>query len=100
MALEESGLPPSLEVATGENMTREIKLTAAGLPGEALPPLPDAVPDGLRSYPEEPERQTETTPAGLTSSLTQSVALVPVEPGQMTLQAIRFLLYPSDAADE
>lgn len=51
VALEESGLPPSLEVATGENMTREIKLTAAGLPGEALPPLPDAVPDGLRSYP-------------------------------------------------
>lgn len=100
VALEESGLPPSLEVATGENMTREIKLTAAGLPGEALPPLPDAVPDGLRSYPEEPERQTETTPAGLTSSLTQSVALVPVEPGQMTLPAISIVWWDTEADQE
>lgn len=100
VALEESGLPPSLEVATGENMTREIKLTASGLPGEALPPLPDAVPNGLRSYPEEPERQTETTPAGLTSSLTQSVALVPVEPGQMTLPAIRIVWWDTEADQE
>jgi len=97
VALEESGLPPSLEVATGENITRKIRLTTAGLPAEALPPLPDAVPDGLRSYPEEPERQTETTPAGLTSSLNQSVALVPVEAGQMTLPAIRIHWWDTEA---
>ena len=100
VALEESGLPPSLGVATGENITREIKLTAAGLPAEALPPLPDAVPDGLRSSPEEPERQTETTPAGLTSSLNQSVALVPVEAGQMTLPAIRIPWWDTEADRE
>ena len=100
LALEESGLPPTLEVATGENITREIRLTAAGLPAEALPPLPDAVPDGLRSYPEEPERQTETTPAGLTSSLNQSVALVPVEAGQMTLPAIRIAWWDTEADRE
>ncbi|HAP51450.1 MAG TPA: protein BatD, partial [Marinobacter adhaerens] len=100
LSLEESGLPPSLEVATGENITREIRLTAAGLPGEALPPLPDTVPDGLRSYPEEPERQTETTPAGLTSSLKQSVALVPVEAGQMTLPAIRIYWWDTEADRE
>lgn len=100
VALEESGLPQSLEVATGENITREIRLTAAGLPAEALPPLPDAVPDGLRSYPEEPERQTETTPAGLTASLNQSVALVPVEAGQMTLPAIRIVWWDTEADQE
>jgi len=100
LALEEAGLPPSLEVATGENMTREIQLTAAGLPAETLPPLPDAVPDGLRSYPEEPERQTETTPAGLTSLLSQSVALVPVEAGQMTLPAIRIPWWDTKADRE
>jgi hypothetical protein len=100
VALEESGLPPSLDVTTGENITREITLTAAGLPAEALPPLPDAVPDGLRSYPEEPERQTQTTPAGLTSSLNQSVALVPVEAGQMTLPAIRIYWWDTEADRE
>lgn len=100
VAIEDSGLPPSLEVTTGENITREIKLTAAGLPGETLPPLPDAVPNGLRSYPEEPERQTETTPAGLTSSLNQSVALVPVEAGEMTLPAIRIHWWDTEADRE
>lgn len=100
VALAESGLPPSLEVTTGENMTREIRLTAAGLPSEALPPLPDAVPDGLRSYPEKPERQTKTTPAGLTSSLNQSLALVPVEAGQMTLPPIRIYWWDTEADRE
>jgi hypothetical protein len=100
VALAESGLPPSLEVTTGENMTREIRLTAAGLPSEALPPLPDAVPDGLRSYPEKPERQTKTTPTGLTSSLNQSLALVPVEAGQMTLPAIRIYWWDTEADRE
>ncbi|WP_372996907.1 BatD family protein [Marinobacter sp.] len=100
VSLEESGLPPSLDVATGENITREIQLTAAGLPSEALPPLPEAVPEGLRSYPEEPERRTETTPAGLTSSLSQSVALVPVEDGQMTLPAIRIHWWDTEADRE
>lgn len=100
LALEESGLPPTLEVTTGENLTREIRLTAAGLPAETLPPLPGAVPDGLRSYPEEPERNTETTLSGLNSSLAQSVALVPVEAGQMTLPAIRIPWWDTEADQE
>lgn len=100
LALEESGLPPSLEVTTGENLTREIRMTAAGLPSETLPPLPDQVPDGLRSYPEAPERNTETTPTGLTSSLSQSVAMVPVQPGTMTLPAIRIPWWDTEADRE
>ncbi|WP_417566096.1 BatD family protein [Marinobacter sp.] len=98
--LTESGLPPTLEVDTGENLTRKIRLTASGLPSETLPPLPDAVPLGLRSYPEQPERTTETTPDGLTSSLSQSVALVPVESGQMTLPAIRIHWWDTQADRE
>lgn len=100
LALEDSGLPPSLEVTTGENLTREIRLTAAGLPAETLPPLPNEVPDGLRSYPEAPERNTEATPTGLTSSLTQSIALVPVESGTMTLPAIRIPWWDTEADRE
>ncbi len=98
--LTEAGLPPTLEVETGENITREIRLTATDLPSETLPPLPDVVPPGLRSYPEQPERTTETTPDGLTSSLTQSVALVPIEAGQMTLPAIRIHWWDTEADRE
>ncbi|MDK9557407.1 BatD family protein [Marinobacter sp. M216] len=89
LSLDEAGLPPTMQVETGENLTRKITLKAVGLPSEALPPLPDATPEGLRSYPEQPERSTEVTPEGLTSRLSQTSALVPVQSGQLTLPEIR-----------
>mgnify|MGYP000214989933 CR=1 FL=1 len=89
LTLEESGLPDSLQVETGENLTRNITLRAAGLPAEALPPLPELAPEGLRSYPEAPERKTDITPAGLASSLSQTRALVPVQSGPLTLPEMR-----------
>lgn len=89
LSLDEAGLPPAMQVATGDNLTRALTLRAVGLPSEALPPLPNATPDGLRSYPEQPERSTEVTPGGLTSTLSQTSALVPVKAGQLTLPEIR-----------
>jgi len=100
LSLTEAGLPPTLAVEAGENITRQIRLTASGLPAATLPPLPDTVPPGLKRYPEPPERNTETTPEGLRSSLTQSVALVPVEAGQMTLPAIRIHWWDTQADRE
>ncbi|HET8799701.1 MAG TPA: BatD family protein [Marinobacter sp.] len=89
VTLASSGLPSTLVVETGENLTRTLVLSASGLPSAALPPLPDTVPEGLRSYPEQPERTTSVTPDGLTSRLSQTYALVPVSGGQVTLPAIR-----------
>ena len=96
LSLEESGLAPGLQVETGQNLTRKLTLKAAGLPSEALPPLPDTTPDGLRSYPDTPERNSTITASGLESTLTQSTALVPVRPGQMTLPEIRIPWWDTD----
>lgn len=89
LTLTETGLPATMQVATGTNLTRKLTVKADGLPSEALPPLPEVTPDGLRSYPDTPERSTEVTPAGLTSTLNQTTALVPVKPGKMELPEIR-----------
>ena len=68
VALEESGLPPSLEVATGENITREIRLTAAGLPAEALPPLgPAEIFEGMFAAP-SPARSNAKSPSATVAS--------------------------------
>ncbi|MDX1816190.1 MAG: BatD family protein, partial [Marinobacter sp.] len=56
LSLEESGLPSTGKVDTGENLTRTLTLKASGLPAETLPPLPDKAPDGIRAYPEQPQR--------------------------------------------
>ncbi|MDO3720226.1 BatD family protein [Marinobacter sp. chi1] len=89
LALEETGLSGKGEIYIGDNLTRELVLRATGLPSEALPPLPDVTPEGIRSYPEQPERSTEVTQEGLVSSLKQSSALVPVRAGKLTLPEIR-----------
>ncbi|WP_203300372.1 BatD family protein [Marinobacter sediminum] len=100
LTLEESGLPDSLRVETGENLTRNITLRAEGLPAEALPPLPELTPEGLRSYPEAPERKTDITPAGLTSSLSQTRALVPVQSGTLTLPEMRITWWDTTTDSE
>lgn len=89
LTLEESGLPKDLTLEQGQNLTRTLSLSAQGLTSEALPPFASQMPDALRSYPEQPERQTETRPSGLYGRLTQTEALVGVTPGTVTLPEIR-----------
>ncbi|GGC75063.1 hypothetical protein GCM10011362_24570 [Marinobacter halophilus] len=89
MTLTEEGLPATDELSAGSNLNRRLTLQAVGLPSEALPALPQAVPDAIRSYPEQPLRNTETTPDGLRSTLQQMSAMVPVQAGDAVLPAIR-----------
>jgi len=96
LALEDSGLPPTLEVDMGENLTRQITLKASDLPSEALPPLPESMPPGIRAYPDQPKRSTRVTPGGLVSTLEQTIALVPVQAGEITLPEIRIAWWDTD----
>ncbi|MET4024919.1 hypothetical protein ABIE59_000430 [Marinobacter sp. MBR-99] len=89
LSLTDEGLPPSGELQAGSNLNRKLTLQAVGLPSEALPALPQTVPDAIRSYPEQPLRNTETTADGLRSTLQQVSALVPVQSGEAMLPAIR-----------
>ena len=89
LTLSDEGLPSTQELAVGSNLSRKVTLQARGLPAEALPPIAQEVPDAIRSYPEQPLRNTETTPEGLRATLQQATALVPVQAGETTLPAIR-----------
>lgn len=100
LTLSETGMPGTLALNTGDNLTRTLSLKATGLPAEALPPLPEAVPDGLRSYPEAPEREASAGSAGITSTLTQTRALVPVQAGGLRLPAIRIPWWDTDTDSE
>lgn len=89
LTLSEADIPAQLAMDTGDSLTRTLTVTASGLTSEALPPLPDNLPDNLRSYPDAPERQTDIIASGLEGRLTQSAALVAVSPGEVTLPEIR-----------
>ncbi|MBN7769573.1 BatD family protein [Marinobacter daepoensis] len=89
VTLSDEGLPSGQELIAGSNLNHKITLEADGLPSEALPPIVQDMPGAIRSYPEQPIRNTETTPSGLRSALQQTAALVPVQTGDVIVPAIR-----------
>lgn len=100
LELDDSGLPQNQKLTVGQNLTRTLSLRAVGLPAETLPPFPDAMPEGIRAYPEIPERTTTPGEEGLTSRLTQTAALVPVKAGKIVLPEIRIPWWNTDTDTE
>jgi BatD DUF11 like domain len=89
LTLSESGLTNERVINAGQNLSRTLTVSAEGLPAAALPPFSNDTPEGIRAYPETPERTTVPTEEGLTAQLEQTVALVPVKTGDVTLPEIR-----------
>lgn len=89
LTLTELGLPDNPEVNAGDSLNRRIEIAVQGLPGTALPPLPSSYPDSMRAYPEPARRNSVPGPDGINGSLEQSVALVPIGEGPVTLPEIR-----------
>ncbi|MCH8496876.1 MAG: BatD family protein [Marinobacter sp.] len=77
------------QLQVGQSVTRQLILQAEGLHGSALPDVMAAYPNALRAYPDAPSRSSESQTAGITGSLTQSTALIVVEPGTVTLPEVR-----------
>ncbi len=73
----------------GEPVTRTFMVTADGLSGSQIPALAMPEVDGLRYYPDQNQHQDSVGEKGITGTLTQSLAIVPTQPGQLTLPEIR-----------
>ncbi|WP_339800217.1 hypothetical protein [uncultured Marinobacter sp.] len=89
LTISERGLPDGGSLSIGQSLNRSIQIEATGLQGPVLPPLADQYPDSLRSYPETPVRNSAVGPSGISGSLEQSIALVPVAAGNLVLPEIR-----------
>jgi len=76
------------KLTAGEPATRTLTLTAEGLQAAQLPELKLGVPDGFKSYPDQPSRKDETGAAGITGVLQQKIALVPTRPGRYRLPPV------------
>lgn len=72
----------------GDSVTRSVTITADGLQGAQLPPLPLAAADGLRAYPDQPDISNVTGDDGVTGIRTDSVALVAVGDGAFEVPPI------------
>lgn len=79
--------PPQLKV--GEAVTRTIRLEAVGATPTQLPKLALAEVKGARQYLEHEQSRSEETAAGRAAVLEQTITLIPLQPGPLTLPELR-----------
>lgn len=73
----------------GESVTRNLQLTAMGLSSSLLPAMEYEEVDGLRFYPDQPNRQDSADSSGVIGIRSEGAAIVASAPGAFTLPEIR-----------
>ena len=78
--------PPQLVV--GEPATRTLRLSARGVQASQLPELKPGMPDGFKTYPDQPKRDDQLNNNGITGIVEQKIAMIPTRAGHFTLPAV------------
>ena len=72
----------------GEPVTRTITISAQGLTGGQISPLPINAADGLTFYPDQPQNNDAKTTKGIQGTRIETIAIIPNHGGDFTLPAI------------
>ena len=78
--------PPVFRV--GDSVSRQIRLRATGLLGEQLPEWSRELPDSLKAYADPAQVKTSNDNRWVIGDRIQSYAIVPSQPGTVTLPAV------------
>jgi hypothetical protein len=89
LTLSESWLADPPEFRAGMPVTRTLTLTAKGLTASQLPELPRLSPASFKIYPDQPELADAHDGDGITGTRVEKVAIIPSQPGDYELPAIR-----------
>jgi len=84
----------------GEPITRVITLAAKGLTGAQLPPLKFAAEPGVKYYPDQAQTQDQNVEQGVTGLRTETIAVVPMKSGPLTLPAISLSWWNTDTQQQ
>ncbi|HET8897689.1 MAG TPA: BatD family protein [Rhodanobacteraceae bacterium] len=83
-----TGLPADGKAVVGQPFTVTLRITAKGLPYEALPEPALPAIDGATIYPDKPVDLTRNDGEWVTGSRERKFAIVPTRPGALTLPSI------------
>lgn len=89
LSIEEQWSVNPGKLKQGEAATRTLILRATGLAASHLPPIEEALPALLKSYPDQPEFEESYDPSGLIGTRQDKTAIIAAEAGTYTLPAIR-----------
>lgn len=88
VTLAEQWSAPIEQLTVGEPITRTLTLTARGLTGAQLAPLPEVAGNSYKSYPDQAKISETSNSRGVVGQRIESTAIVPQQPGELTLPAI------------
>ena len=77
------------KLVVGEPVTRTITISAQGLTGAQIQPLPIQSGNDIKIYPDQPQLSEEKSAGGIIGIRQESLALVPNRAGEIVLPAIR-----------
>ncbi|MCG8611197.1 MAG: BatD family protein [Pseudomonadales bacterium] len=89
LTLKESWDKDPAEITVGDALNRSISLQAIAALGSALPNIPADNNKNLKLYPAPLEKNSTPNPLGAEATAEQNIAVIAVEPGTITLPAIR-----------
>lgn len=89
--LEQSFIPTLKQLHVGESITRSITIHANGLLDSQLPPVKFPATPGVKYYPDKAQTQSNESEQGISSSRTDSTALIPTQQGTLTLPQVRIV---------
>jgi hypothetical protein len=72
----------------GEPVTRTITITAEGLTGGQIAPLPTNTIDGLTFYPDQPQNSDSKSTKGIEGTRIETTAIIPNHGGEFTLPEV------------
>ncbi len=88
ISIEESWSGPVENLAIGDSVTRNIRLTASGLSSSLLPGIIYKDIDGLKFYSDQPVREDFANDVGITGSRSEGTAIVPSEAGEFVIPEV------------
>jgi hypothetical protein len=89
LQLQEEWSKTPLKFTVGEPVTWTVAILADGLTAAQLPDLSISLPDGIKSYPDQPVLKDTIDTTGITGLRQQKIALIPTRPGSFVLPEIR-----------
>ena len=99
LTIEEQWSQPLNNLKVGDAITRTITVTADGLSAAQLPPILMPQPEGVNSYPDKSNTQDRDTLKGIQGQRTDSIAMIPTQPGKITLPAINYPWFDTDSGE-
>lgn len=77
------------QLKMGEPVTRTITISAEGLTGGQIAPLPTTSVDGLTFYPDQPQNSDAKNAKGIAGTRVETMAIIPNHGGDFTLPEVK-----------